>query len=526
MEWKSGKSGVRNGRTHRSRFAQSRGNRSEGLLIHLTDVQCSSKGGQDEKEAVTYSLGKQNRWLLPEVIKASSVGFEDREGVVLVERHTRNKRGKADCLSVFNSKSGTFRKPKRMFAQAKDLLGDSKEMKTHYEVVYPHPLGSRGKSTKRPLASHFGKRKKNSCTSSILEDHHDDMSEIECQDFEEEDFTGQIIDNSYKLDLEALITSSPKTSSVAYAGCHGSSTSQSMAWKQREQNQMERKCINAEGDKEMKETHLEFLAQIKAGWSLLDARDEIKNNHSQKLKVQKCRARNKNDKSMPRGGPCAFPAEPVNPLSGFEGIVVLLRGQDIMPAALERQWFNMYKEGTSHPRAFVLNVTPLMSLSNGKEVFIVFRVFEDHANYSSGDVKALVSLVVCNDGNNTENILADFISQIKLRKADQKIWTLQDIVNVAICIQGKLLSNAHGKLDSKEPRKPRLSLDVFTHLFGWMSKTFSSQAAQQQIKGCLHAVTGVTTSEACATSADKQRMLGCEICFLEMEGKDEIYLHV
>lgn len=530
MEWKSGKSGVRNGRTHRSRFAQSRGNRSEGLLIHCTDVHCSSKGGQDEKEAVTYSLGKQNRWLLPEVIKSSSVGFEDREGVVLVERHTRNKRGKADCLSVFNSKSGTFRKPKRMFAQAKDLLGDSKEMKTHYEVVYPHPMGSRGKSAKRPLASHFGKRKKNSCTNSILEDHHDDMSEIECQDFEVEDFSGQIIDNSYKLDLEALIPSSPKTSSVAYAGRHGSSTSQSMAWKQREQNQMERKCIYAEGDKEMKETHIEFLAQIKAGWSLLDARDEIKKNKSQKRKVQKRRARNENnrsaDKSIPQGDICAFQAKPVNPLSGCKGIVVLLRGQEILPAVLERQWFNMYKEGASHPRAFVLNVTKLMSLSNGKEVFIVFRVFEDHANCSSGDVKALISLVVCNDGNNIENILTDFISQIKLRKADQKLWTLQDIVNVAICIQGKLLSNAHGKLDSKEPRKPRLSLDIFTHLFGWKSKTFSSQAAQQQIKGCLHAVTGVTTSEACVTSADKQRMLGCEICFLEMEGKGEIYLHV
>lgn len=150
MEWKRGKSALPTGRTHRSRFAQSRGNRSEGLLIHLSDVHCSSKGDQYEKEAVTYSLGKQNRWLLPEVIKASSVGYEDREGVVLVERCTRNKPGKADCVSVFNSKSGTFRKPKRKFAQAKDLLGDGKELKTHYEVVYPHPSGARGKSSNRP----------------------------------------------------------------------------------------------------------------------------------------------------------------------------------------------------------------------------------------------------------------------------------------------------------------------------------------------------------------------------------------
>lgn len=523
MEWKRGKSAVRTGRTHRSRFAQSRGNRSEGLLIHLSDVHCSSKGDQYEKEAVTYSLGKQNRWLLPEVIKASSVGYEDREGVVLVERCTRNKPGKADCVSVFNSKSGTFRKPKRKFAQAKDLLGDGKELKTHYEVVYPHPSGSRGKSSKRP-ASHLGKRKKNSCGSSVFKDDYDDMSETEFLDIEEEDdFSGQITGNSHSLDLQSLINLSPKTSSEAYVGHHGNSTSQSTAWKQCKQNWLQGKCSYVEGDKEMEETHLELLAQIKAGWSLLDARDEIKNNQSPKLKVQKRRTRNRNDqsanKSMPQGDTCSFQAKPVNPAAGCEGIVITLRRRETMPAALEQQWFNKYKEGTSHPRAFVLNVTPVTSLSNGREVFIVFRVFEDHADYSSGNVKSLVSLVTCNDENNAESILADFVSQVKLRSNDEKIWTLEDITNVAICIQEELLSHSHGKVDTKEPRKPRLSLDVFTHLFGWKSKTFSSQAAQQQIKELHPAVTRMTTLEADVTSGDKEGMLECEICFLEMEGK-------
>lgn len=521
MEWKRGKSAVRTGRTHRSRFAQSRGNRSEGLLIHLSDVHCSSKGDQYEKEAVTYSLGKQNRWLLPEVIKASSVGYEDREGVVLVERCTRNKPGKADCVSVFNSKSGTFRKPKRKFAQAKDLLGDGKELKTHYEVVYPHPSGSRGKSSKRP-ASHLGKR--NSCGSSVFKDDYDDMSETEFLDIEEEDdFSGQITGNSHSLDLQSLINLSPKTSSEAYVGHHGNSTSQSTAWKQCKQNWLQGKCSYVEGDKEMEETHLELLAQIKAGWSLLDARDEIKNNQSPKLKVQKRRARNRNDqsanKSMPQGDTCSFQAKPVNPAAGCEGIVITLRRRETMPAALEQQWFNKYKEGTSHPRAFVLNVTPVTSHSNGREVFIVFRVFEDHADYSSGNVKSLVSLVTCNDENNAESILADFVSQVKLRSNDEKIWTLEDITNVAICIQEELLSHSHGKVDTKEPRKPRLSLDVFTHLFGWKSKTFSSQAAQQQIKELHPAVTRMTTLEADVTSGDKEGMLECEICFLEMEGK-------
>ena len=530
MEWKPGKSAVRTGRTHRSRFAQSRGNRSEGLLIHLSDVHFSSKGDQDEKEAVTYSLGKQNRWLLPEVIKASSVGYEDREGVVVVERCTRDKPGKADCVSVFNSKTGTFRKPKRKFAQAKDLLGDGKELKTHYEVVYPHPSGSRGKSTKRP-ASHLGKRKKNSRGSSILKDDYDGMSETELLDVEEEDdFSEQIIDNLHNLDLQALIKSSPKTSSEAYAGHHGNSSSQSTAWKQCKQNWLQRKCIYVEGDEKMEEMHLELLAQIKAGWSLLDVREEIKNNQSPQLKVQKRRVRNRNDqstnKSLPLGDTCLLLTKPVNPAAGCEGVVITLRRQETMPAVLEQKWFNKYKEGTSHPRAFVLNVTPLTPLSNGKEVFIVFRVFEDQANDSSGNVKALVSMVVCSDVNNTENILADFVSQVKLRSTDKQIWTLEDIANVAICIQEELLSHCHGKVDSKEPRKPRLSLDVFTHLFGWKSKTFSSQAAQQQIKDLHPAVTRMTTSEADIVSGDKKNMLECGICFLEMEGKGELAVSI
>ncbi len=172
MEGKHGRSGSRSGRTIRSRFAQSAqssGNRSEGLLIHSSFRTCSSKGGQDEEEVVTYSLGKQNRWLLPEVIKANSAGFDDREEVVLVERYTNvgnKKRGRPDCISVFNSKSGTIRKPKRRLAQAKDLLGDSEEVKARYEVAYPNPSGSRLKH-QETRGSSWEKKEKFLCQSHL-----------------------------------------------------------------------------------------------------------------------------------------------------------------------------------------------------------------------------------------------------------------------------------------------------------------------------------------------------------------------
>lgn len=532
MEGKHGRSGARTGRTLRSRFAQSRGNRSEGLLIHSSFLTCSSKGVQHEEEVVTYSLGKQNRWLLPEVIKTNSAGFEDCEEVVLVERYMNvgnKKRGRPDCISVFNSKKGTIRKPKRKLAQVKDLLGDSKEVKARYEVAYPHPSGSRLKSTKRP-AGHLGKRKKNSCASRIVEDD-DDLSETEYSDSEgEEDFSEQITDSSSRFDLDVLINSSSRASPGAHAG--EMSTSKSVKCTQHEQSQLEGKCIYVESDEEMQERHLDFLAQIKAGGSLLDARDlQIKNNQSFKPKEQKRRrrARNLDDKSsnesVPLAETCSFPLEPVYQV-GCESVVIKLRRQEIMPAALAEQWSHMYKEGASYPRAFALNITPLVSLSNSKEAFIVFRVFEDHAKHNSGEVKALISMVVCNDENNTEKTLADFFSQIKCRSAEQEIWTLEDIANVAICFLEGHLNNGNGKADYKEPRKPRLSLDVFTNLFGWKSRTFSSQAAKQQVKECLVEVNGITTTSAAAVSDGNQRILECEICLQEMMHKGElIYMY-
>ena len=531
MEWKHGRSGARTGRTLGSRFTQSRGNRSEGLLIHSSVVSCSSKGDQGEGEVVTYSLGKQNRWLLPEIIKSNSAGIEDREEVVLVERYTNvgnTKRGRPDCISVFNSKNGTIRKPKRKLAHAKDLLGDSEEVKGRYEVAYPHPSGSRLKSNKRP-AGHLGKRKKNSGTSSFFEDDYDDdLGEIDYSDSEgEEDFSEQIMDNSSRLELDVLISRSlSKTALEAHAG--EMSTSNNMKCTQHEERQLEGKCIYVDSDEEMEEQHLELLAQIKAGCSLLDARDQIKKNQSLKPKKEKnrCRARNLDAESTIESVPvvetCSFPLEPVH-RDGCEGVVIKLRSQEITPAALTEQWGHMYKEGASYPRAFVLNLMPLISLSNSKEAFIVFRVFEGHARCNPSEAKAFVSLVVCNDESNTEKTLTDFIYQIKHRSAEQEIWSLEDIANVAICFLEGDFNNVNGKADYREPREPRLSLDVFNNLFGWKSRTFSSQAAKQQVKKCHAKFNNIATPVAAITDGNNQRILECEICFQDIMDKGELF---
>lgn len=93
MEWKKGKAIAHTGRTVRSRFAQTRGKRSEGLLVRSTITNPLHVSNEDEAGIISYSLGKQNRWLLPEVIKTNSVEFEGE--VVLIERyneHNKNRR--------------------------------------------------------------------------------------------------------------------------------------------------------------------------------------------------------------------------------------------------------------------------------------------------------------------------------------------------------------------------------------------------------------------------------------------------
>ena len=77
MVWKTGKFGVHSGKTVRSR--RSHPKRSEGLLIQTTVENACRKEDQDEGESITYSLGKQNRWLLPEIIKTTSFDLEERE---------------------------------------------------------------------------------------------------------------------------------------------------------------------------------------------------------------------------------------------------------------------------------------------------------------------------------------------------------------------------------------------------------------------------------------------------------------
>lgn len=528
MEWKKGKAMAYAGRTVRSRFAQTRGKRSEGLLVRSKITNPSHVSNEDEADIVSYSLGKQNRWLLPEVIKTSSVEFEGE--VVLIERYNEhNKNRRQGTLSVFNSKKNnstndTSKKAKRKRTRCKQspTVVEENALKTQYEVTYPNPSGWMSKSNKRP-AVHQGKRKKNTCKNWMSEDDFGGKSDTECCYSEDENcFSEDIFDrtSSCLFDFDLLVDLS--TRSVQ------SNARKSATLHREKESKLAEKCIFVDSDDEMHKEHLEILSQMNAGCSLFDVRIQMKNADVTKGQVQRRRQRNQGTRRQQENNNSPVSEEAVapvvKPLSFYsnevEGEFIMLRKQDIVPIALKQHWGQMYKEGACHPRAFVLNVTPLLSIHNSKDVFIVFRVFEEQClTLHSSEAKAVVTIVVCNDDACYSRVPKEFATNIEAKSADQKFWTLEDIVSVAsICFRSDAISCSKEGMQFREPRQPRMSLDVFSDLFGWKSKTFSAQGAKQEIKeSTLMAIKDLNTASSLVASSGQEQWLECEICFKETQ---------
>ena len=537
MEWKKGKAMVHIGRTVRSRFAQTRGKRSEGLLVRSTITNPSHVSNEDEEDIVSYSLGKQNRWLLPEVIKTNSAEFEGE--VVLIERCSENnKTRRQGTLSVFNSKKNdstndASKKAKRKRTRCKQspTVVEENSLKTQFEVTYPNPSGWMSKSNKRP-AVHQGKRKKNTCKNWMSEDDFDGNSDTECCYSEDENcFSEEIFDrtSSCLFNFDLLVDLSTRS---VQSSARKSATSGTLH--REKESKLAEKCIFVDSDDEMHKEHLEILSQMNAGCSLFDVRIQMKNADVTRGRVQKRRQRNQGTRRQQENNnspvseeavaPVDTTAPHVKPLSYIfsnevEGVFIVLRKQDIVPIALEQHWGQVYKEGACHPRAFVLNVTPLLSIHNSKDVFIVFRVFEEQClTLHSSEAKAVVTIVVCNDDACSTRVPKEFATNIEAKSADQKFWTLEDIVSVAsICFCSDAISCSKEGMHIREPGQPRMSLDVFSDLFGWKSKTFSAQGAKQEIKESIPMAKDLNTASSLVASGGQEQWLECEICFKETQ---------
>ena len=261
MVCKFGKFGVNNGRTVRSRSSRSK--RSEGLLIHTTAF---PEGSQDKTEVTTYSLGKQNRWLLPEVIKTTTSAEFEKDEVVLVERFTNDGKDRPDCLSVYSSKDNKTRKSKGRLARAKDLLVDVEYASTRFEVSYPSPLRPWQKEKHRKRSGvRFETRKKNSrfdwSQEEDFEEVHEEDLSLHCI---EEDLSEHCHSNSFvrsiTMDFDSLLRTSPKKKSNLI---EKSSREIKNTIKSTRLFSPKKQCIYVDSGDDMYNAHQELLTQIR-----------------------------------------------------------------------------------------------------------------------------------------------------------------------------------------------------------------------------------------------------------------------
>lgn len=557
MVWKTGKFGVNNGRTVRS--TRTPGKRSEGLLIQTTAF---SEGSCDQGElkTITLSLGKQNRWLLPEVIKENSIEVEKDE-VVLVERYTSDKHDRPDCFSVYNSKSRTTRKSKGKFARANDLLSDVEEMKTRYEVSYPHPSGSwHDEKQWRRQTKHLGARKKNSFPNWNFDIEFEKVNEpdLSCHEIDE-DFNEKLYssnsDRSVTLDLGLLLKNSTQKKKKC---CAKTKTTWQMkeAEESKELPLTKGECIYIESGDDMYNAHHELLAQImvdsdfngEEDWTggglwYSRGRGGWRGGRGRGRGAWRGRGRGRGrGGARGRGGVHHyFPNETLpsadsetsEPSTEFlqftvedsceQYAFVDLSHTETNPTVLKERWGEKYKEAASLPRVFILNVTPDTHQFSGGEMLVLFKF--DGMKHDTRKVKARVStVVVCNDEGMHESVLAEFISKINNRSAEADICSLDEVVNIA---NGCFHLNTDNKADESRPKQPKLSLDVFNKLFGWNSKALSLKRAQQEVKTYL---TGKEESQpenahmAVPPSTAGHSQQECGICFMEfqLDGKQHV----
>ena len=553
MVLKTRKFGVNNGRTVRSCFERSLAKRSEGLLI-----QTLSEGKKDEEQSVSYSLGKQNRWLLPEVIKTSFVDKKLSEEVVLVERYTSQLQGnersnRPDCFSVFNSTDGTIRESKRRLARVEDILSRSDSMKTRYEVTYPHPSGTWHNKTKwstRKQTAHFNTRKKSSIVNHIIEEDFEEIDNpdpyMSCQADEEDlnDLTCQSyssnMDRSSTFHLEQFIISSSqkakkslkKKSQPQQAGSEGCKLGKGRVF-----------YVESDDD-EMYDAHEEFLAQIQEtsssvtddwgqlgwGWGRGWGRRGGRGYHSGYRRGYRRNYRvapNAPSSEVPTGSMEPVATTPASDSYDNYQFYLFLNRQETSPASLEKKWGEKYKEAACFPRVFALDAMPEDPQSNSEDLFVLFRLAEDCVESGTGNVKARVSTVaVCSDENAHELVLRKFNSLIQLNNAQQKIWSLQEVVNIAMnCFQSKVVS----KTVCPGPRKPILALDMFTELFGWKSEAFSLEMARQEVKNSTRkknirqAAPEDPVASVTMASVDHRQQTECGICFLPFSWKGKFF---
>ncbi|XP_031569850.1 uncharacterized protein LOC116304285 [Actinia tenebrosa] len=574
MAGKNGKHGHHTGRTLRSPFARS--SRREGVLVKK--VRQTSENSEEIPSAslidtISYSLGKQNRWLMPEMIKTSAnpqeVVGEESDFLLVEQRSTQiGRRGR--CISVYDSSNGKIRKPRRRYGEAQSLRDESSQAELEFEVLYPiakgsWPLNSEVKYSEKCRGTRKGSSKNRrgkwseSLWSAMVddyfnegdEDYDDDGEDFDAGDDDDSD------DNAHdNMHFEESKGHSLFISLGEYVRNQAKPPSriqrQSFNNAVRGQNKcsFKDKVITID-DKERVTEHQRLVANARVMDSLMlsslkSKEEDLKNTSRKKLKTKRNRSLRQFaalqdeecKKDMMNEDP-TMESKNANKQSlhadciseNYPSCGVHLQGTEILASELQKSWGESYREGGCDPRKFAIDLTGLMK-SYSKESDIDLAVMEILFELKKPEVKtsdickASVKLLL-HEGlselnlsfETTELIKREFIDSLSNNGSD--VCSVNKIINDGVKSIEKYEILQDQKPSKTSEKKPLYTSDVFAEVLGYKGRSCTErevfiEARKEVVKKSENDAEGLGVSSSCTSEA------ACGICFEDFNNEGSL----
>lgn len=568
MAGKTGKHGHHTGRTVRSPFARTA--RREGILVKKVRQTSENSGEtptQGLVETISYSLGKQNRWLMPEMIKSTAnpheVVGEESDFLLVEQRGTQNVR-RGRCISVFDSSTRKIKKPRRRYGEAQSLKSESSQADLEFEVLYPVAKGSWPHNSEVKFSEKCrGKRKGSSknrrgkwseslwsgmaeedgyFSDENEEDYDDDVDNFDDGDDNDGD-GGMYFEESQDHSLYASLGEYVFVNQTQQPSCvQRPSTDKAV----RGQSKCSFKNnIIVIDNKELVDEHERLLSKSRAMNSFIlnslkSKEKNLKNTSRKKPKHRRNRAlkqymvvEEEEYRSDMTSEDPSIESNSANKQSSdftpenYPFCEVNLQEAEILAPELRKTWGNNYREGGCHPRKFAIDLTGLVkSSSKYIDLAVMAVLFElKKSEVKTSDIcRASVKLLL-HDGLSELNTSQETAELIKEEFLDllsdngAKVCSVGEIINAGVkSIEKYEIHQDQKPLKISQKKLPFYTSDVFAEVLGYQGRSCTErevliQAKKEVMKKDENDPEGSSVSSSCIPEAE------CGICFEDLNNE-------